>query len=138
MSKLNKKETSDSNYSSTSSSLKAFLLGLLLTALGVYMVFQMTSVQTSWYTWSLGSFSIPTGLVTIPLLIGIGLVFYNPSSFWSKFVVCLGVGIILITIIMSVRIVFTRTSLFNYVLMFGSIVAGIGLMVKGLFPRNKK
>ncbi|MGL5677167.1 MAG: hypothetical protein ACRDDX_12180 [Cellulosilyticaceae bacterium] len=81
---------------------------------------------------------MPSGLVTVPLLVGIGILFYNSDSFLGKFVVFLGVAIILLTIIMSVRIVFRSTSLYNYILMFGSVLAGLGLMTKGLFPPKKK
>lgn len=119
-------------------SLKAFLFGVLLTALGIYLIFQITSVQASWYLWSVGGFSLPGGTTTIPLLVGIGILFYNSDSFIGKLITFIGVAIILITIIMSVRLVFRTTSLFNYILMFGSVFAGVGLMVKGLFPAKQK
>ncbi|SHH68469.1 hypothetical protein SAMN02745196_01020 [Clostridium collagenovorans DSM 3089] len=139
MANLQKKSPEEEDSLHGRSSLKAFLFGLVLTILGSYMIFQMTTVSANWYTWSLGSYSIPTGFVTLPLLIGIGILFYNSDSFLGKFVVFIGVAIILITIIMSIRIVFKTTSLFNYVLMFGSVLAGLGLMTRGLFPpKNKK
>ncbi|MGL5677168.1 MAG: hypothetical protein ACRDDX_12185 [Cellulosilyticaceae bacterium] len=49
MGSSSKKQPSDSSLSN-SNSLKYFLFGLVLTALGVYMIFQTTSVTASWYT----------------------------------------------------------------------------------------
>ncbi|MGL4346072.1 MAG: hypothetical protein ACRCTE_12820 [Cellulosilyticaceae bacterium] len=137
MFKSNPKKTGDYPKSAPTGDLKSFLGGLVLAILGVYMVFQITSVQTSWYTWHIGGFALPGGTVTIPLLIGIGMLFYNPESFFAKFIVFIGIAIILLTIIMSVRLVFRSTSLFNYILMFGSIVGGVGLMARGLFAKSK-
>lgn len=132
---MNKQVESETSY--TRNDLKAFLAGFLLASLGLLVIFKSTSVSASWYSWRLGSFSLPGGTTTIPLLIGIGMQFYNPKSIWGKLITFLGLAFIVITIIMSVHIRFNSTSLFNYILMFGATVAGIGLMTKGLFPTNK-
>lgn len=115
-----------------------FFLGLLLLGIGLFMVFQMTDVRTSWHTWYIGSWGVPTGVVAIPLLIGIGMLFFNSKSIIGWIVSVLGIAIILVTIIMSVEFVFRRTSLFLYLLMFGTILAGTGLLLKSLFRKPKK
>lgn len=115
-----------------------FFLGLLLLGIGLFMVFQMTDVQTSWHTWYIGSWGVPTGVVVIPLLIGIGMLFFNFKSIIGWIVSVLGIAIILVTIIMSVEFVFRRTSLFLYILMFGTILAGTGLLLRSLFRKPKK
>lgn len=115
-----------------------FLMGIMLLALGVFMVFQTTKVTSSW-PWYIGSFRVPTGTVVIPLLIGIGILFFNSKSVWGWIVTILGALFVLLTIIMSVSIRFSTSSLFTFVLMFGSITAGAGLIMRALFrPNNKK
>lgn len=114
-----------------------FFLGLILLAVGVFMVFQCTDVQADWYTWHIGSWGMPSGVVAIPLLIGIGLLFYNSKSIAGWIVATIGLAFILVTIIMSVHIRFRSTSLFNYILMFGSVLAGTGLLLRSLFKKRK-
>lgn len=113
-----------------------FFLGLILFCAGVFLVFQNTTISMAWYVWSIGSMGLSQGAVIIPLLIGIGLLFYNSKSIVSWLVFILGIVFVLITIIMSVRIHFNSISLFSYVLMFGIILAGAGLLLKSLFIKK--
>lgn len=115
-----------------------FLLGVMLLAFGIYMVFQSTKVTSSW-PWYIGTYSIPKGTVVIPLLIGIGMLFFNSKSTAAWALTILGTLFVLVTIIMSVSIHFSTTSLFTFVLMFGSITAGAGMIMRALFrPKNNK
>lgn len=115
-----------------------FFLGILLIGVGIFVVLQNTTVSTRWYTWRLGSFGVPTGATVIPLLIGVGIMFYNPKSIIGKIVIGLGFAFVLITIILSVDIRFNTTSLFVYILMVGSIFAGVGLLLRAIFKKSKK
>ncbi len=117
--------------------LLSFFIGILCFGAGVFLVFQATDVRFIWYSWRFGSMNIPTGFVVIPLLIGIGLLFYNSKMIISWIVTVLGLIIVLLTIIMSVTIVFRTTSLFMFVLMFGFILAGAGLLLRALFSKPK-
>lgn len=118
-------------------SLGTFFVGVACLAIGLYMVFQATDVGFFWHSWYVGLFRVPTGMVVIPLFIGIILLFYKPKSIVSWLVAGIGTLLILVTIIMSVDIVFRRTSLFSFVMMFGFILAGIGLLLKTIFFRPK-
>lgn len=113
-----------------------FFLGLILFCVGVFLVFQNTTVSMAWYTWSIGGLGLSQGIVSIPLLIGIGLLFYNSKSIVSWLVFILGVVFVLVTIIMSVRLRFNPTSLLNYIFMFGTILAGTGLLLKSIFIKK--
>lgn len=136
--KLEKRIDSESQYDKREHTLLFFTLGILLLAFGVYLIFQSTMVTSSW-PWYIGSFCVPTGAVVIPLLVGIGMLFFNSRSVGGWLLTVLGVLFILITIIMSVRIHFSTTSLFTFILMFGSITAGAGMVMRALFrPKNKK
>lgn len=127
----------DSNKGRGENSLGTFLIGIVCLAIGLFMVFQATDVGFAWHNWNVGLFRVPTGLVVVPLFIGIILLFYKPKSFVSWLVAGLGTLLILVTIIMSVDIIFRRTSLFAFVMMFGFILAGIGLLLKTILFRPK-
>lgn len=119
------------------SSLVTFFVGIACLAIGLYMVFQATDVGFAWHNWNIGLFRVPNGLVVVPLFIGIILLFYKPRAIVSWLVTSIGTLLILATIIMSVDIVFRRTSLFSFIMMFGFILAGIGLLLRTIFFRPK-
>jgi hypothetical protein len=125
--------------SSTKNDLFQFFIGLIILGVGLFWVFQTAQVRTNWgsYLFSIGSWHAPNGVIIIPFLIGIVMLFMMERKIFGWIVTVIGVLSILLAIIMSVRIEFVRTSLFNYVLMFGFIAAGGGLVLKSLFfPRK--
>ncbi len=77
-------------------------------------------------------------MVTIPLIIGIIWYFFNSKSIIPKIIITLSVIFIIVTIIMSVRINFVTTSMFDYILIFGMVGAGSGLLLKTLFKKEIK
>ncbi len=114
-----------------------FFIGLLLLGAGLFWIFQTVKVSTSWGSfYHLGGFSIPNGTVIIPLLIGIIMLFMMERKIFGWIVTALGVVIILLTVIMSVRLHFTSTSLFNYVMMFAFVAVGGALVLRALFKKS--
>lgn len=113
-----------------------FFIGVILLGAGLFMLSRNVMVHSSWYTWRIGNFDLGSGTVTIPLIIGIIWYFFNSKSIIPKIIITLSVIFILITIIMSVRINFVATSMFNYILMFGMVAAGAGLLLKTLFKKR--
>lgn len=113
-------------------SLRDLVLGVLFFFGGVYIIFQNTQVMATWGFY-VGRFHISSGMVIIPLLIGIIWKAINPESLYPSIVIGFGILCILITIIMGVRIHFTTSSLFDYVMMFGLTAIGLGFLIKSLF-----
>lgn len=113
-------------------SLRDLVLGLIFFFVGIYIIFQNTYVSANWGFY-LGRFHISSGLVIIPLLIGIVWKVIKPESYAPWIVMGLGLLFILLTIIMGVHIRFTTTSLFDYILMFGMTAIGLGFLIKSLF-----
>ena len=110
-----------------------FFLGIIMLGLGLFMLSKRVMVHSSWYIWRIGSFDLTSGLVTVPLIIGIIWKFYNPKSVIPKIIITLGVIFIIATIIMSIRISFMATSLYDYIIIFGLAAAGSGLLLKTVF-----
>lgn len=113
------------------------IIGLVLIGLGIFLVFQNCTVYTTWYTWRIGSFAIPTGVTVLPFLIGLGLLFYNPRWIVTWVVLIASALFLLLTLLFSVHIRFVQTSLLQYILMFGSIAGGLGLTLRAIFIRAK-
>lgn len=113
-----------------------FFIGIILLGAGLFMLSKRVMVHSSWYIWRIGGFDLSSGTITIPLIIGIIWYFFNSKSIIPKIIITLSVIFIVLTIIMSVRINFVTTSMFDYVLIFGMAAAGSGLLLKTLFKKR--
>ena len=114
-----------------------FLIGIILVAVGLFLLTQQTDVTMVWYTWRFGSINFASGLILIPFIIGIIMLFYNPKSLFGKILTIIGILIIVATIIMSINIVFKRTSLYNLIIMLTLMAAGAGFLLRWYFVRKK-
>lgn len=114
------------------------VLGAVLVLAGIFLVFQNTRVYAAWHVWHIGSFGLPTGVVVLPLLAGIGMWVYRPRWLAAKIVVAAGLLFLLVTIFLSVQLRFVSTGLFNYILMFGALAAGLALLLRGWFAGRGK
>ena len=113
-----------------------FFIGVILLGAGLFMLSKKVMVSSSWYIWRIGSFDLSSGTVTIPFIIGVIWFFYNKKSIAAKVLIVLSIIFIIVTIIMSVRIHFVTTSMFDYILIFGMAAAGTGLLLKTLFKKR--
>jgi uncharacterized protein len=111
--------------------------GLAMIIAGVYVVFSHVTVHTSFWRF-FGSPGQSFGLTLLPLLIGIGALFFNGSSVIGWTLLVGGVLLILTGILMNLDIYFQPTSLWNTIFMFGLIGGGVGLFAKGLRPHRPK
>lgn len=118
--------------------LAEFLIGLVLLGVGIYWILNSFVVSFSWGSfWSGIGIGTPlaTGLMLVPLLIGIGLAFFMKHKWVAGVVIAIGLLIILVTLLTSVRFRPISASLWQYILMFGMVAAGLGLTAKGLLRK---
>ena len=113
----------------TSGGLGSFLFGSLLAVAGIYLIMNQTLVTSGyWGWWGQSTF----GLTLIPLILGIGLLFFDGRSIAGWLLAGAGVVIILAGILANVQIHLRTTSLFDLLLMFGLFAAGLGLIARSL------
>ena len=132
----NLKAPKTENNNSEKNELLQFFLGIVLLGLGLFLLSRRVMVSSSWYIWNIGGFDLSSGLVTVPLIIGIIWYFCNSKSIVPKIIITLGVIFIVATIIMSIRIYFVTTSMYEYILIIGMAAAGAGLLLKTLFKKK--
>ncbi len=113
-----------------------FIIGILLLAAGLFLLTQQTDVTMIWHQWRFGSINIASGLILIPFIIGLIILFYNPKSLFGKILTTIGIIIIVATIIMSVNIVFRKTTLYNFIIMLALIAAGAGFLLRWFLKRK--
>ena len=117
----------------TPGGLGTFFLGLALTIAGLYLVLTQVTV-TTWFggNWFGTGYRGGIGIVMLPLLIGIGALFFNGKSKAGWILTALGGLAILAEIITSLSFHFRETSLLAVIMMFGMLAAGLGLIFRSL------
>lgn len=112
-----------------------FFGGLIMAGIGTYLFLNQVQVHSSmWRIWGMNAF----GLSLVPMLVGIGMLFFDGKSVVGWVFTVLGFGIILSGVLMHLDIYFSPTSLYNTLIMLGLLAAGVGLIVKALRPHAAK
>jgi hypothetical protein len=106
-----------------------FVAGLVMAAVGGYLLLNQVQVTTSfWHFWGANSF----GLTLLPLLVGVGILFFNGRSIPGWVLVIIGLAIIVAGIVMNMDIYFRPTSLYNTLVMLVLLAGGVGLIGRSL------
>jgi hypothetical protein len=115
----------------TSGGLVEFLGGVAMVVAGGYLLTSRVTVSSGYWTlWGYDAF----GLSMLPLMVGIGVLFFNARSVLGWFLLLVGSVIIVTGIVANLRIYFQPTSLFNTIMILGLMAGGIGLIIRGLRP----
>lgn len=106
-----------------------FVFGLALAIAGGYLIMNQVQVTSGyWQWWGTNTF----GLTLIPLVLGMGLLFFDGRSI-AGWVLSLGGAIIIfVGILANLEIYFRQTTLFNVILMLTLFAAGLGLMARAV------
>jgi hypothetical protein len=107
-----------------------FFVGVVLAAIGTYLLFNQVQVHTSFFHF--GGMANSFGITLIPLLLGVAILFFNGKSIIGWLLTAGGFLFILVGVIANMDIYFQRTSLFNTLVMLILIAAGLGLIVRSL------
>jgi predicted membrane channel-forming protein YqfA (hemolysin III family) len=106
-----------------------FFIGLGMAIAGAYLLTNQVTVSSGYWTlWGYNTF----GLSLIPLIFGIGILFFNGKSIAGWILTFAGVIIIGTGILVNLHIFFEPTSLFNTIVMLVLLAGGIGLVAKGI------
>jgi hypothetical protein len=113
----------------TNGGIGTFIGGAAMVIAGGYLLLTRVNVITGgWRFYGYDAF----GLSLLPLLVGIGILFYNGRSLAGWFLTAAGALIIVVGIISNMNIYFERTTLFDTLVMLGLLAGGIGLVVRSL------
>jgi hypothetical protein len=116
----------------TEGGLGEFLLGLALAIAGGYLLTQRVMVTSGFWS-AFGEHSF--GLSLLPMVAGVGVLFFDGSSRLGWVLAVGGALIIFLGVLMNLRVYFTPTSLFNTILMLVMLAGGLGLIARSLRPR---
>ena len=106
-----------------------FFVGLGLVVVGGFLVMRRVTVYSGYWGWFGGS---TFGVKLIPLLLGIGVLFFNGKSILGWLLTAGGLAIIFAGILLNLDIRFQPTDLFTTLVMFAMMAAGVGLVARAI------
>jgi len=106
-----------------------FVLVFIMSCIGGYLLInQVTVVGSFWNFYGENTF----GITLLPMLFGIGLLFWRGRSIIGWFLTIAGALFIFAGILANLHIFFRPASLFNTIVMLVLLVGGLGLIARGL------
>jgi len=119
-----------------------FFAGAALIGLGLYLILRNILVTSGFYL-GMGLFpfavggstqAIPAGVFLITALVGFVLIFRDGLSIAGWAVLAGSIGAILLGVLTSLHFVLRPMSLFDMLLILGTLGAGMGLFLRSLRP----
>ena len=113
-----------------------FLIGLIMMIGGGYLLLNGIVVRPSFSmgarVFGFGGFAITSGMVLIPFMFGVGMVFYNSKN-WLGWIISGGSVIALIFgVIANMTLQMARMSAFDLIVILVLLVGGLGLFLRSL------
>ena len=124
-----------SDVGGTPGGLGHFLMGFVMVCVGGYLLCNQVTVMGSyWMFYGNNAF----GITLLPMLFGIGILFWNGRSVIGWLLTAGGGLFILAGVIANLHIYFQPPSLFNTIVMLVLLVGGVGLVARSLAPHHEK
>jgi len=113
----------------TPGGLRHFLLGFILACVGGYLLSnQVMVVGSYWSFYGANTF----GITLLPMLFGIGILFWNGRSLIGWLLTLAGALFIVAGVIANLHIYFRPASLFETLVMLTLLVGGLGLIARSM------
>lgn len=114
----------------------SFLIGLIMMVGGAYLLLNSIIVRPNFGLGSVafrfGGLSITSGMVLIPFMFGVGMVFYNSRN-WIGWILAGGSLVALVFgVIANMTLQLSRMSAFDLIVILVLLVGGIGLFLRSL------
>lgn len=125
----------------TSGGLGQFFIGLFMLCGGFYLLLNNITVRSHWgfgtRLYNVSGFGgsgvgITTGMILIPFIFGVGMIFYNARN-WAGWVLAAGsLGAMIFGVIASLQFTIKTMSAFELIMILVLAVGGLGLFLRSL------
>ena len=124
----------------TSGGIGNFFIGLIMMSSGFYLLLNAISV-TSHFSFAGrlyglhalgGNISITSGMVMIPFIFGIGLIFYNGRNIVGWLLTIGSISALILGVISSIHFSFKSMSAFDLITILVLAIGGLGLFLRSL------
>ena len=124
----------------TSGGLGQFFIGLIMMCGGFYMLLNAIHVSSNFgmgmrlYGFSAmgGQYNITSGMVIIPFMFGVGLIFYNGRSIIGWLLSIGSITALIFGVISSIRFSFRSMTSFDLIVILVLAMGGLGLFLRSL------
>jgi hypothetical protein len=117
----------------TTGGIGKFFIGILLFVIGMYLLLKNIYVQQTFGFYSpffrVGGAQFTSGMILIPFMIGIGILFFNYKN-WIGWILSLGSVVLLIVgVITSIQFTMAGMTAFDIIVILICIAGGLGLFL---------
>ena len=123
----------------------AAILGFIMMCGGLYLLLQSIIVSNSFFLgYGLyhfgagGGMSITGGMILVPLIFGIGMIFYNSSNIVGWALAIGSLAALVIGVIVNTHFALRSMSLFELLGIFVLAIGGLGLFLRNLADEKKQ
>lgn len=117
-----------------------FLLGLVMMCGGFYMLLNSIVVSSGFgmgyrlygFTMWGGVYSVTTGMIMIPFMFGVGMIFYNARNFIGWLLAVGSLSAMILGVISSLQFGFRGMSAFDLIVILVLAIGGLGLFLRSL------
>lgn len=130
----------------TSGGLGQFFIGIIMMCGGFYMLLNAITVSSNFgmgmrlYGFSTmgGNHSITTGMIMIPFIFGVGLIFYNGRNILGWILSLGSITGLIFGVISSIRFSFRTMTSFDLIVILVLAFGGLGLFLRSLKALDEK
>ena len=117
----------------------AFFIGIAMMIAGGYLLLNGIVLRPSFglgmVAFRLGGVPVTTGLILIPFIFGVGLIFYNGRN-WLGWLLAIGSVIALVAgVLANIQLQFSAMSVFDLLVILVLLFGGLGLFLRSLGSR---
>ena len=109
-----------------------FLLGLLMFAVGVYVLLKSIHITNSFsmgYRFGYGSVGVPAGILFLGFIVGVGMLFFNSKNIIAWFITIGSVAFLIVGVIMNLNVSLARMDAFSFLSILVLVGGGAGLLL---------
>jgi hypothetical protein len=118
-----------------------FVIGLFMFLTGGYLLLNNIMVHNNYSfgmaLYHVGGYGVSAGILLIPFMIGIGMVFFNSKNILGWLLAVGAVTLIIIGVITSLHFSFRTLTMFQLLSILVLFVGGIGLLLAGLWSGKR-
>jgi len=130
----------------TSGGLGYFFIGLVMMCVGFYLLLNAITVTSNFgmgmrlYGFNAmgGQYNITTGMVMVPFIFGVGLVFYNSRNYIGWLLFIGSIAALIFGVITSVRFSLRTMTSFELIVILILAIGGLGLFLRSLKAIDKR
>lgn len=131
----------------TKGGVSSFLVGVGMMGVGFYLLLSKIILTSNFgmgyrlyhHTGLFGTnmnLSLTTGMILIPMIIGIGWIFYNAKSFWAWALTAISLAGMIFGVISSLKIKMMPMNSFDFIIISILAFGGLGLFLRSLKEKS--